>query len=94
MPDPKILAASLIAALSGAGLAQEETPVDDGHWPSFRGHLARGVADGYETAIEWDGTSGEGVTWRTPVPGLAHSSPVVWSDAIFVTTAVRVEGDS
>ena len=64
------------------------------HWPSFRGDRATGVADGVPTATEWDVASGKGIAWKTPVPGLAHSSPVVWGDRVFLTTAVRKEGEA
>jgi outer membrane protein assembly factor BamB len=37
--------------------------------------------------------TGAGVAWKTPIAGLAHSSPVVWGPHLFVTTAVSVEGD-
>ena len=59
-----------------------------GSWPSFRGPQASGVADGQQLPERWDGTSGENILWRTTIPGLAHSSPVVWGDRIFVTSAV------
>ena len=59
-----------------------------GSWPSFRGLQASGVAEGQRLPDRWDGTTGEGIMWRAPVPGLAHSSPVVWGDRIYVTTAV------
>ncbi|HEX8558674.1 MAG TPA: PQQ-binding-like beta-propeller repeat protein [Pyrinomonadaceae bacterium] len=59
-----------------------------GDWPSFRGRQASGVADGQDLPDRWDGAKGENILWRTPVPGLAHSSPVVWGDRIFVTTSV------
>jgi outer membrane protein assembly factor BamB len=57
-------------------------------WPSFRGPEASGVADGQHLPDQWDATSGKNILWRTPVPGLAHSSPVVWGPLVFVTTAV------
>jgi hypothetical protein len=38
--------------------------------------------------------SGKNVLWKTPIPGLAHSSPVVWSGKVFVTTAVRKEKEA
>jgi outer membrane protein assembly factor BamB len=63
-------------------------------WPSFRGASARGVADGHPTATKWDLKSGENIRWKTPIPGLAHSSPVIWGDRIFVTTAIKSEGES
>jgi outer membrane protein assembly factor BamB len=59
-----------------------------GSWPSFRGPQASGVADGQHLPELWDVKTGENILWRTPIPGLAHSSPVVWGDRIFVTSAV------
>ncbi len=35
----------------------------------------------------WDAKTGENILWRTPIPGLAHSSPIVWGDRVFVTSA-------
>jgi outer membrane protein assembly factor BamB len=59
-----------------------------GSWPSFRGPHASGVADGQRLPDRWDGSKGEHIVWRTPIPGLAHSSPVVWGDTIFLTSAI------
>ena len=66
------------------------TPVapPKGSWPSFRGPQAAGVADGQQLPDTWDPKTGEHVRWRTPIPGLAHSSPIVWGDRVFVTSAV------
>ena len=58
------------------------------HWPSFRGPHASGVADGQKLPAKWDGTKGTGIRFKAPLPGLAHSSPVIWGDKLFVTTAV------
>jgi outer membrane protein assembly factor BamB len=59
-----------------------------GAWPSFRGAQASGVADGQHLPDRWNPATGENILWRTPIPGLAHSSPVVWGERIFVTTAI------
>src|SRR6185295_7826580 len=59
-----------------------------GSWPSFRGPQASGVADGQRLPDRWNGTTREHVLWRTPIPGLAHSSPIVWGDTIIVTSAI------
>ncbi|MFI4942804.1 MAG: PQQ-binding-like beta-propeller repeat protein [Burkholderiales bacterium] len=59
-----------------------------GHWPQFRGTNAAGVSDGANLPDAWDAAAGKGVLWKTRIPGLAHSSPVVWGDQVFVTTAV------
>lgn len=58
------------------------------NWPSFRGPDGTGVADGQNPPVAWDVKSGESVRWKTPVPGLGHSCPVVWGDRVFLTTAV------
>jgi outer membrane protein assembly factor BamB len=57
-------------------------------WPSFRGVQASGISEGQNLPEKWNGKTGENILWRTPIPGLAHSSPVVWGNRIFVTTAV------
>jgi outer membrane protein assembly factor BamB len=59
-----------------------------GSWPSFRGTRAAGVADGQQLPDTWNVTTGENILWRTPIPGLGHSSPIVWGNVIFVTSAI------
>ena len=63
-----------------------------GNWPSFRGEFASGVADGQDLPDIWNVQTGENILWKTPIPGLAHSSPVIWGDKIFVTTAISGQG--
>ena len=60
----------------------------DVNWPSFRGSQAGGIAEGHHTPTQWNVQRGENVRWKTAIPGLGHSCPVVWKDRIFVTTAV------
>ena len=62
-----------------------------GSWPSFRGHRALGIAEGQNLPDQWNTKTGENILWRTPIPGLAHSSPVVWGDKVFVTTAISTD---
>ena len=47
------------------------------------------MADGHSTRAEWDLESSAGVKWRTLVPGLGHSSPVVWGERLYLLSAVR-----
>ena len=61
-------------------------------WPSFRGRAARGIAVGQNLPDQWNAEKGEGVRWKTPIPGLGNSCPVVWEDKVFVTTAVSSAG--
>src|ERR1039457_4534910 len=63
-------------------------------WPSFRGPGASGVADGQKLPAAWDISKGTNIAWKTPIPGLAHSSPIVWGDRVFVTTAVSSRPDA
>src|SRR4030095_333664 len=59
-----------------------------GSGPSFRGLEASGVADGQNLPDTWNVQTGSNVLWRTSIPGLSHSSPIVWGNRLFVTTAV------
>jgi outer membrane protein assembly factor BamB len=77
-----------LAALPAATLAAEA----DQNWPEFRGAGARGVADGYPTRTAWNLAAASGLLWRAEIPGLGHSSPVIWGNRIFVATAVRLSG--
>ncbi len=63
-------------------------------WPSFRGPAASGVADGQKLPEAWNIAKGTHVAWKTAIPGLAHSSPIVWGDRIFVTTAISSRKDA
>jgi outer membrane protein assembly factor BamB len=56
-------------------------------WPAFRGANGAGVADGQGAVADWDVASGRNIRWKTPVPGLATSSPIVWGDRVIVVTA-------
>jgi outer membrane protein assembly factor BamB len=70
-------------------------PADSrGSWPSFRGPNASGVADGQNLPDTWDLKTGVNIRWRIPIPGLGHSSPIVWGDRVFVTSAVSSRPDA
>jgi outer membrane protein assembly factor BamB len=58
------------------------------NWPSFRGLNASGIEEGKTLPSGWDLEKSGNILWKTPVPGLAHSSPIIWNDRIFVTTAI------
>ena len=63
-----------------------------GSWPSFRGTSAAGVAENQGLPDTWNPKTGENIRWRTRIPGLGHSSPVVWGDRVFVTSAISSRG--
>ena len=63
-------------------------------WPAFRGANAAGVADGQGVVADWDVTTGKNIRWKTPIPGLATSSPIVWRDRVILITAASSEDQS
>ena len=71
----------------------EATSAEDS-WGSFRGPSAGGVAADQNLPLTWDASTGDNLLWKTAVPGLAHSSPVVWGNQVFVTSAVSRRGDA
>lgn len=58
------------------------------NWPQFRGPLGTGEAPRATPPLEW--SEDKNVKWKTPLPGLGHSSPVVWGQRVFVTAAVPI----
>jgi outer membrane protein assembly factor BamB len=58
------------------------------HWPQWRGPLASGVAPAGNPPVEWSET--RNVRFKVEIPGRGLSTPVVWGDRIFLTTAVPV----
>jgi outer membrane protein assembly factor BamB len=91
---PSRVCAALILAggLSLQVLAQ--SPVPAKHWPTFRGTSSSGIADGQGLPTEWNRRTGRNLRWRTAIQGQGHSSPVVWGDRLFVTSATRVNPPS
>ncbi len=59
------------------------------NWPSFRGVNAQGIAKGEVTPAVWNLQTSENVAWKQAIPGLGHSSPIIWGDRLFITTAVN-----
>ena len=69
-----------------AGAANAPRPGVD--WPQFRGINASGIAEGFSLPITWNAADGTNVVWKTPVPGLGLSSPIVWGDDLFISTSI------
>ena len=64
------------------------------NWPSFRGPGALGVVERASTPTSWDIEKGRNVAWKLEVPGLSHSSPIVWGDRIYLVTAISEDPNS
>src|SRR5918993_3271437 len=63
------------------------------NWPQFRGPSATGVVEGRSAAVNFDAAKTVNTIWKTAIPGLGHSSPVVWGDKVFISTAVSTAKD-
>jgi outer membrane protein assembly factor BamB len=57
-------------------------------WPQYRGYMASGVFDNAGLPSTFDLKKKINVKWKIEIPGLGISSPVVWGDRVFITTAV------
>jgi len=55
------------------------------NWPGWRGD-GRGVSSEKNLPLKW--SEEENVKWKTGIPGAGHSSPIVWGNRVFITTAV------
>ena len=55
------------------------------YWPSWRGPSGQGYVVGSGYPDRW--SDSENVLWKVSVPGAGNSSPIVWDDRIFLTTA-------
>jgi len=59
-------------------------------WPTWRGPLGTGEAPAAKPPIEWSDT--RNIRWKVPVAGTGKSSPIVWRDTVYLTTAVPGDG--
>src|SRR5215467_2403818 len=77
-------AVAILVSLSGAVTARTTA-----NWPQWRGPDGSGISTEKNLPKEWTPT--KNIKWKTPISGRGHSSPIVWGNRIFLTTAV--EGD-
>ena len=71
--------AGLIALAASAPSALAE------QWPGFRGLTRQGISLERSLPLKW--SASENVVWKTEIPGQGWSSPIVWGDRVFVTSA-------
>jgi outer membrane protein assembly factor BamB len=85
--------AVLLAACVAIGtVLHASTAWSADNWPQFRGPGARGVSDETDLPDTWSRT--ENVVWTAKIPGRGWSSPVIWGDRIFLTSAEQLKGKS
>ncbi len=81
-----LIASTLLGACCALGAVPEE------NWPQFRGPESRGISDEANLPDRWSKT--ENVAWSTAIPGRGWSSPIVWGDRVFLTSAIRLKGEA
>jgi outer membrane protein assembly factor BamB len=57
-------------------------------WPSYRGFMLSGVLDNTGAPESFDINTGKNIKWKTEIPGLGLSSPVIWDNDLFITTSI------
>jgi len=81
---PRCYSTLLLSTLAFASPIAAQT-----NWPSFRGVHADGLANGEVTPLTWHVEASENILWKHAIPGLGHSSPIIWGNRLFVTSAVN-----
>ena len=71
---------ALAVALTAAAAAE--------NWPQWRGPQGQGISSETQLPAEWG--PNRNIAWKTPLPH-GYSSPIVWEDRIFLTTALEGE---
>jgi outer membrane protein assembly factor BamB len=59
------------------------------NWPQWRGPDGSGISNEKNLPADWSPT--KNIKWKTPIEGRGHSSPIVWGNRIFLTTAIEGE---
>jgi outer membrane protein assembly factor BamB len=66
--------------------ADAALPAPESCWPRFRGPNGTGVSPAVALPVPW---TDKDYRWRVKLPGVGYSSPVVWADRLFVTSAIE-----
>jgi outer membrane protein assembly factor BamB len=75
-----------LPALAALALSWNPATAGAENWPAWRGPSANGVSSEKNLPTTWSVT--ENITWKLPMPSLSGSTPIVWGDRIFLTTAI------
>jgi len=78
----------IISFLSLALMGQNVPNANNSNWPGFRGYFATGISENSSLPVSWNIENSQNINWKTNVPGLGFSSPVIWKNRLFLTTAI------
>lgn len=78
---------TVVLAIMPLGAANDHSKPDAlDQWPQWRGPLGTGVAPRGNPPVSW--AENVNIRWKTPIPGNGHSTPIIWGNRVFLTTAV------
>ena len=80
---------ALVSYLSGAAFAADIEQEKLHNWHQWRGPLANGFAPEADPPTTWGPDSN--VRWKAAIPGQGQSTPIVWQNRIFLTTAIETD---
>jgi len=81
--DFRNFGASLLVCMLSAACLSSSARAEN--WPSWRGPTQNGISNETGIPFEFAGEENKKVVWKTPLPGPAGATPVVWGDRIFLT---------
>ncbi len=76
---------TLLACLIAVSMARAD------NWPAWRGIRTDGTSAESQFPIKW--SAKENIAWKAPIPGVGHSSPIIWGDRVFLTSCVESTRD-
>src|ERR1700732_1344478 len=81
-PHVRLAAACALCLLSSSVLSAQE-------WARFRAPTGAGLGDAVGVPLEW---TEKDFNWKVRLPGVGHSSPILWGERIFLTSGDRAAG--
>lgn len=85
----RIALALTITVLVSGFLLNTSRAKTEPSWPQWRGPSGQGTSEETKLPTQW--TAKTNIKWKTSIPGRGHSSPIVWGNKIFLTTAIEGE---
>ena len=77
---------TFVTAILTAAIPAAQQRDSERNWPQWRGPLSNGLSTTANPPMEW--SESQNIRWKIDIPGRGTSSPVVWGDRVFVTTAI------
>ena len=86
---PRVCIAILLSFWSCAVWTGTAADGQESGWPAWRGPLGTGASPDANPPLRWDENTN--IRWKAAIPGRGVSTPIVWKDHVFLTTAVETD---